>query len=51
MPVLKINVSDELYNSLKKHHLLKDAINLATDGLINGIILKMNKEMYRRKGG
>lgn len=47
--LLKVNVPDELYHSLKRHNLLDQAPALAIDGLLNGIIIKINKEVYQRK--
>lgn len=47
--LLKVNVPDKLYDSLKRHQLLNDAPALAIEGLINGIIVKINKGVYQRK--
>ena len=49
MPQLKVNVPDELYQSLKRHKLLDQATALAIEGLINGIIVKINQNIYQRK--
>ncbi len=48
MPILKINISNELYLSLKKHNLLDQSTGLAIEGLLQGIINKINTNQYRR---
>jgi hypothetical protein len=45
MHTLKIDVPDELYDNLKKYNLLYEAKYGAIDGLINLILVKINKEV------
>ena len=47
--ILKITVPDEIYDSLKKHNVLDQASSFAIDGLINGILTKINVDIYKRK--
>ena len=46
--ILKIEVSDKLYETLKKHNLLKGAKAAAIEGLVNSIILKIDEDKPRR---
>jgi hypothetical protein len=46
--ILRIDVPDEIYASLKKHKLLDTAKHSALQGLIDSIILKLNENKPRR---